>query len=162
MSNIKTLDDGRNALESDEGINIIDYIDFFDETQFGAGNLRLRERCATLDEVKTLAADAVGKLNDESAVCNMNRLAGHSNNYLLRPVDAKCPNKARYRFEMLLRIHFYNDFGYVHIGVPWTDENTPDTPEAGLISVDTSDVKVIKTCWLSAENAKAIAEYILS
>lgn len=119
----------------DRGRQVVDWFDLFDECKYGADNLFFRGRFETDSEVaEQIAASLDSKYKDMGAgnpvrVDNDGEYA--EGNSLHRynvpcqehwtPPDPKdpYPYKARYAVRFLLRLHFYNDYGYIEVGVPW-------------------------------------------
>lgn len=144
---------------------VIDYIDLFDENTYGAGNLfiagRIRADKTTnlFGEVKTKIEEV---LNSSDKVYDYNRLNQIDKKFLTNDCadkKLKSPNRAKYRIQFLLRIHFYGDFGYLNVGVPWQPDEDP-APTDTLTPPDTSKFAVLNSCWLSEEEVKVIKDEI--
>lgn len=117
----------------DRGHSAIAWIDYFDETTYGADKLFFKKRCKTIqevaDEILTTAAiphtkvpkgNVASGIQFDFPVASINRYNVPDKKFLTFP-DASdpYPYKAKYAMRMLLRIKFYNDFGYMEIGIPW-------------------------------------------
>lgn len=155
-----------NVITLSNGVKkVVDYIDLFDEGVYGADNLFLRARLyadKTTDlfgEVK----EAVNKLlSDSSSKYDINRLNVPNKKFFTDDAfdkSRKSPNRAQYRIQFLIRIHFYGDFGYLHFGIPWDDEDP--AVEADLKTPAISDMKPLKWCWIADEEAKMIIDKIV-
>ena len=117
----------------DRGHSAIAWIDYFDETTYGADKLFFKKRCKTIqevaDEILTTAAiphtkvpkgNVAGGIQFDFPIASINRYNVPDKKFLTFPDTLDpYPYKAKYAMRMLLRIKFYNDFGYMEIGIPW-------------------------------------------
>lgn len=158
-NNIITLSNGTKK--------IVDYIDIFDESKFGAGNLYLANRVyanKTTDlfgEVKNIISEFFSSADKN--IYDANRLYQANKKFLTNDaadLNLNAPMRANNRLEFLIRIHFYGDFGYLHIGIPWEDLNPMPTDDLSDPTLD--ELEIIKCCWLSDEEANAILTFIKS
>lgn len=145
---------------SDGTEKIIDYIDLFDEGTYGAEMLYLAGRFPTLSEVKAQIQKFFAEASKD--IYDNNRLNIPNKRFILNHNSfshLKCPKRAAYRVQFLLRIHYYGDFGYLHVGIPWGEDEDPGSP-AELAPPDTSKFTILKKCWLSDEEAEKILKEI--
>lgn len=121
------------------GRQVVEWIDLFDECRYGAEKLFFRGRFETISEVaEQIAASLSDKFKEqgsgnpvaqdkqgESGTIYAEGIALHRyrvpDKQLWTPIDFKdkYPYKARYAVEYLLRLKFYEDYGYIKVGVPW-------------------------------------------
>lgn len=164
----------KNKIVASDGTErVIDYIDFFDEGQFGAENLYLANRFHGTDTESALT-EVQNQITSffttaDKDIYDINRLNVPNKKFFTnscKEMSLKSPRRARYRLEFLLRIHFYGDFGYLHIGIPWDKwieteiDPAPGTTLTAVTAADIEKLEVLKYCWLSKDEADAILNFI--
>lgn len=166
----------------DRGHSAIAWIDYFDETTYGADKLFFKKRCKTIQEVVdamkvTAAQDHIKATSNTNTVngiqmgnfpiASINRYNVPDKKFLTFP-DAldPYPYKAKYAMRMLLRIKFYNDFGYMEIGIPWKSLYNEDgtintkypTGKDGEDDIDATyninGYSVLNCTWISKRDAE--------
>lgn len=167
----------------DRGHSAIAWIDYFDETTYGADKLFFKKRCKTIQEVAdemkaTARQDHIKKISNTNIsygvqlgdfpIASLNRYNVPDKKFLTFPNDLDpYPYKAKYAMRMLLRIKFYNDFGYMEIGIPWkplyNEDGTINTKyptgkdgEDEIIDTTSNwkDYSVLNCTWLSKNDAE--------
>lgn len=64
------------------------------------------------------------------------------------------PSHADYCVQFILRVQFYKDFGYIHLGLPWKDDRTDP--------IILSELRLLKCCNISPEDAKSIIDFMIA
>lgn len=153
----------------DMGRQVVDWIDLFDECQYGAGKLFFRGRFETMSEVaEQIAAslsDDYKELGSGNPVAHDTETTFAEGNALHRyympdirlwtPIDFHdpYPYKARYAVEFLLRLKLYGEYIYLRVGLPWEklhnedgsiNEKYPIDPEYVSGGVSLEDIRPLE------------------
>lgn len=158
----------------DQGQRVVSYIDVADEAVYGAGNLYLRGRAYTLDEVTKFIQQALDTGSPiEFPATNplaIERFTKIGRTRFVKDENDPYPNKAQYMLHIHLRVKFYDSFGDIDIGIPWaklylgdTNEINPNYPLGDYSMGQTfsmSDLRLLKCCWISTKDACQFLEQI--
>lgn len=149
----------------DRGSCAVDYIDYFDEGQYGPDKAFFVGRFQDLKEVATQINQCLALQSTEGSIIHggdWNKSlpsAGRlcvQNKWIepLQDPNEKYPQRAQYKIRFLLRIKFYGEFAYLDLGAKWKD--TDELDPSKYIIVKAEELEVVNRCWIS----KADAEYI--
>lgn len=139
------------------GTCAVDYIDYFDEGQYGPDKLFFVGRYDTFE-------DAVAQMNVCMALQgNPNSMIHNSRHYidskwtepLISPTE-KYPKRAQYMIRFMFRVKFFGEYAYLEVGKKW-DDTDPSSP----YYIQPKDLTVINRCLFSEEDANYILEELI-
>lgn len=139
----------------DRGACAVDYIDYFDEGQYGPDKAFFVNRFRTLDEIAEQMDKCLALQTNLNSMIHVNRcnISDKWMDYFTSKND-KYPQRAQYKIRFLLRFKFYGDYAYIDLGVKWRLDDDLDTINPIIIKKD--DLEVINRCWISENDAKYI------
>lgn len=151
------------------GPQVVSYIDYIDETTYGAGNLYLKGRARSMDEVKayleaTLASGSpIEYPPSPDNILSFGRFEHLTRGQFVPDANDPFPHRSQYMLHIHLRVKFYDSFGDIDLGVPWARLYyrhggfiNPDFPLGEfslgrMITLD--DLKLLRCCWIGVEDA---------
>lgn len=146
----------------DRGSCAVDYIDYFDEGQYGPDKAFFVGRFQKLDEIATQMNACLALQNTPGSMIHVNRT--NIPDKWMDPMTSYSdpfPRRAQYKIRFLLRIKFYGDYAYIDLGAKWSpdDDLTQEIKvyalppnENGETNPD-NDLKVVNKCWISERDA---------
>lgn len=138
----------------------IDYIDYFDEGQYGPDKPFFVSRFDDFTQVAKQMRACLSLQGNENSLIHFKRehIEGKWGEPLIIEAGNQAyPYRAQYRIRFLLRIKFYGDFAYLDLGQEWSPEDDPSE----TYYVEAKDLTVVNRCMLSEADAAKILEYIL-
>ena len=140
------------------GACAVDYIDYFDEGQYGPDKPFFVGRFDDFESVaKQIRACLALQGNSNSLIHNSRHFVeGKWIEPLVSP-EEKYPQRAQYMIRFIVRVKFYGEFAYLDIGKKW-DGTSPNS----IYYVLPKDLEVLNYCMLSKEDANAILDIILN
>lgn len=158
------------------GDTVIDYIDLFDEGVYGADKLFLRGRYTSFEEVKSAIEEclALGSpTEDPASEANKlayNRFSQPDKVFFIPDQHDAYAMKAQFMLQFAIRIRLYDNFAYIHFGIPWARkwDVINDCPNAkypfGKYSKGQTftieDLQILRYSWISIEDAETILKKI--
>lgn len=136
------------------GACAVDYIDYFDEGQYGPDKPFFVARFDDFQQVAEQMRTCLSLQGNENSLIHFNR--HHIEGKFIEPLkdpNEKYPQRAQYMIRFMLRIKFYGEFAYIDIGKRWDD-----TDPASAYYITANDLEVINRCMISAEDANEILE----
>lgn len=145
----------------DRGYCAVDYIDYFDEGQYGPDKAFFVKRFGTDDEnpLAGIAAQMNACLalqNTEGSMIHVNRT--DIPDKWMDPMTSKSdpfPRRAQYKIRFLLRIKFYGDYAYIDLGAKW---KPGEDLTLGAPIVKATDLTVVNRCWISERDAQYVLD----
>lgn len=145
----------------DRGSCAVDYIDYFDEGQYGPDKAFFVKRFGSNDE--NPLAGIAAQMNACLALQNTPGSMIHVNrtdipDKWMDPMTSQTdpfPRRAQYKIRFLLRIKFYGDYAYIDLGSKWSSK---DDLTLGAPIVTTEDLEVVNKCWISERDANFILD----
>lgn len=139
----------------------IDYIDYFDEGQYGPDKPFFVSRFDDFTQVAKQMRACLSLQGNENSLIHFRR--EHIDGKWGEPLVIEAgnepyPYRAQYRIRFMLRIKFYGDFAYLDLGQKWAPEHDPSE----TYYVEAKDLEVVNRCMLSETDAEKILEYILN
>ena len=134
----------------------VDYIDYFDEGQYGPDKAFFVGRFQKLDEIATQMNACLALQNTPGSMIHVNRT--NIPDKWMDPMTSYSdpfPRRAQYKIRFLLRIKFYGDYAYIDLGAKWksTDDLTTGAP-----IVTSEELTVVNKCWISERDADFILD----
>lgn len=158
------------------GDTVIDYIDLFDEGVYGADKLYLRGRYTTFAEVKSAIEQclAIGSPTEspasESNKLAYNRFSQPDKLFFIPDLNDPYAMKAQFMLQFAIRVRLYNNFAYIHFGIPWArkwdsvnncpNEKYPFGKYTKGQTFTIGDLQVLRYAWISQEDAETILKEI--
>lgn len=144
---------------TDRGTCAVDYIDYFDEGQYGPDKAFFVCRTQDFTAIaKQMDLCLALQTTPNSMIHSPSRL--EIADKWVEPLNFKnslYPRRAHYKIRFLLRIKFYGEFAYIDLGAKWK----PTDMDANRIQVvEAKDLEVINRCWISERDANDICEMI--
>lgn len=142
----------------DRGSCAVDYIDYFDEGQYGPDKAFFVGRYQKLEDIAAQMNKCLALQTNLGSMIHVNRcdIPDKWTTYFVDAEKADHPRRAQYKIRFLLRIKFYGDYAYVDLGVKWKKDEDLDTIEPIIITPD--QLEVVNRCWISEADAKYILE----
>lgn len=140
----------------DRGSCAVDYIDYFDEGQYGPDKAFFVGRFQKLDEIATQMNACLALQNTPGSMIHVNRT--DIPDKWMDPMTSQTdpfPRRAQYKIRFLLRIKFYGDYAYIDLGSKWSSK---DDLTLGAPIVTTEDLEVVNKCWISERDANFILD----
>ena len=140
----------------DRGSCAVDYIDYFDEGQYGPDKAFFVGRYQKLDEIATQMNACLALQNTPGSMIHVNRT--NIPDKWMDPMTSQTdpfPRRAQYKIRFLLRIKFYGDYAYIDLGAKWSSS---DDLTLGAPKVKSDDLKVVNKCWISERDANFILD----
>lgn len=140
----------------DRGSCAVDYIDYFDEGQYGPDKAFFVGRFQKLDEIATQMNACLALQNTPGSMIHVNRT--DIPDKWMDPMTSYSdpfPRRAQYKIRFLLRIKFYGDYAYIDLGSKWSSK---DDLTLGAPIVTTEDLEVVNKCWISERDANFILD----
>lgn len=139
----------------------VDYIDYFDEGQYGPDKPFFVSRFDDFTQVAKQMRACLSLQGNENSLIHFKRehIEGKWGEPLvIEAGNEPYPYRAQYRIRFMLRIKFYGDFAYIDLGQKWAPGHDPSK----IYYVEAKDLEVVNRCMLSEADAKKILEYILN
>lgn len=140
----------------DRGSCAVDYIDYFDEGQYGPDKAFFVGRFQKLDEIATQMNACLALQNTPGSMIHVNRT--NIPDKWMDPMTSQTdpfPRRAQYKIRFLLRIKFYGDYAYIDLGAKWSPD---DDLTLGAPIVTSEDLEVVNKCWISEKDANFILD----
>lgn len=140
----------------DRGSCAVDYIDYFDEGQYGPDKAFFVGRFQKLDEIATQMNACLALQNTPGSMIHVNRT--NIPDKWMDPMTSYSdpfPRRAQYKIRFLLRIKFYGDYAYIDLGAKWFSD---DDLTAGAPIVTSEELRVVNKCWISERDANFILD----
>lgn len=140
----------------DRGSCAVDYIDYFDEGQYGPDKAFFVGRFQKLDEIATQMNACLALQNTPGSMIHVNRT--NIPDKWMDPMTSYSdpfPRRAQYKIRFLLRIKFYGDYAYIDLGAKWSSD---DDLTAGAPTVTSEELCVVNKCWISERDANFILD----
>lgn len=140
----------------DRGSCAVDYIDYFDEGQYGPDKAFFVGRFQKLDEIATQMNACLALQNTPGSMIHVNR-ANIPDKWMdpMTSYSDPFPRRAQYKIRFLLRIKFYGDYAYIDLGAKWSSD---DDLTAGAPIVTSEELNVVNKCWISERDANFILD----
>lgn len=143
----------------DRGACAVDYIDYFDEGQYGPDKPFFVNRYDNFSTIAKQMDMCLALQTTPGAMIHTPSRLTVANKWV-EPLSSKndlFPQRAQYKIRFLLRIKFYGEFAYIDIGVNWKNS---DMDTNRLQIVEAKDLTVVNRCWISEKDANAICDMI--
>lgn len=140
----------------DRGSCAVDYIDYFDEGQYGPDKAFFVGRFQKLDEIATQMNACLALQNTPGSMIHVNRT--NIPDKWMDPMTSQTdpfPRRAQYKIRFLLRIKFYGDYAYIDLGAKWSPD---DDLTLGAPTVTSEALEVVNKCWISERDANFILD----
>lgn len=140
----------------DRGSCAVDYIDYFDEGQYGPDKAFFVGRFQKLDEIATQMNACLALQNTPGSMIHVNRT--NIPDKWMDPMTSQTdpfPRRAQYKIRFLLRIKFYGDYAYIDLGAKWSPD---DDLTLGAPTVTSDCLEVVNKCWISERDANFILD----
>lgn len=144
---------------TDRGACAVDYIDYFDEGQYGPDKAFFVFRTQDISSLAKQMDLCLALQTTPGSMIHMPSRLEIADKWV-DPLFVKnnpYPRRSQYKIRFLLRIKFYGEFAYIDIGAKWKDT---DLLEDRLQIVEASDLEVVNRCWISENDANEICEMI--
>lgn len=141
----------------DRGTCAVDYIDYFDEGQYGPDKPFFVNRFDDLNGVAEQMRACLALQGNENSLIHNNR--HYVEGKWISPLvskDEPYPQRAQYAIRFMLRIKFYGEFAYLDIGKSWLGLDPTDT-----LYIEPSQLEVLNRCMLTQNDAEAILQMLL-
>ena len=139
------------------GACAVDYIDYFDEGQYGPDKLFFVSRFDNFDDVAAQMNACLALQGNPNSMIHHRRHCVEGK--WVEPLvssEEKYPQRAKYMIRFMIRIKFFGEFAYIDFGKKWDDTN----PESAIY-VEASELEVVNRCMLSEEDANYILENLI-
>lgn len=139
------------------GTCAVDYIDYFDEGQYGPDKLFFVNRFDTFEEVAAQMNICLALQGNSGSMIHNSRhyIESKWTEPLVGP-DEKYPKRAKYMIRFMLRVKFFGEYAYLEIGKKW-DGTDPST----TYYITPKDLEVINYCLFSKDDANYILDTLI-
>lgn len=139
------------------GACAVDYIDYFDEGQYGPDKLFFVGRYDTFEEASTQMNACLALQGNPGSMIHNSRhyIESKWTEPLVGP-EEKYPKRAKYMIRFMFRVKFFGEYAYLEVGKKWDD-----TDPSSTFYITPSDLEVIDYCLFSKEDANYILENLI-